>query len=86
MEPNKNNSREVFNLYNDLTCAIKNSDMEEKNIIVGVLNDFFCKCWSEIGEENSYFKRNESESKTTQFFLQTKRKNIKYNRIAKNQF
>ena len=38
MESN-NNSREFFRLYNDLTCAFKNFDQEEKNINVDKIND-----------------------------------------------
>ena len=36
-----NNSREFFRLYNDLICATKNNDQEEKNINVDEFNDFF---------------------------------------------
>ena len=36
-----NNSREFFRLYNDLACATKNNDQEEKNINVDEFNDFF---------------------------------------------
>ena len=43
----KNNSKEFFRLYNDLTCATKSNDQEEKNINVDEFNDFF----SNIGEK-----------------------------------
>ena len=51
LEPNKNISREVLKLYNDLTCAIKNSDMEEKNIIVDVLNNFFANVGAKLARK-----------------------------------
>ena len=68
MESN-NNSREFFRLYNDLTCATKNNDQEEKNISVDEFNDFFANIGKKLARNFKTLKELRVRKQINSMFL-----------------
>ena len=64
-----NNSKEFFRLYNDLTCATKSNDQEEKSINVDEFNDFFANIGEKLAKNFNTLKELRVRKQTNSMFL-----------------